>query len=253
MHGKPPRNRKDRNRNGQPARRKASRQNARREREPWLLVAAPELADLSARQLVAMCANRMQIESSFRDLKSHRYGQGFEDSLTRKGPRISVLLLIHALATFASWLAGLACEASGLDERLNPYCTTPRLYSIKLSTIRRRAGRTPAKSKASAKARLLKGDGRKKFLLRDRSSLFAALFAAHRPWATALGSGMARPCFPARGRHWQQWRLAPDVAWLPLNQAHKRVTLVGPKGKEAPVNRRQLPNARRRGERAWAL
>lgn len=130
VHGKPPRNRKDRNRDGQPARRKASRQNARREREPWLLVAAPELADLSARQLIVVYARRMQIESSFRDLKSHRYGQAFEDSLTRKGPRITILLLIHALATFASWLAGLACEQGGLDERLNPYPTSRRLYSI---------------------------------------------------------------------------------------------------------------------------
>jgi len=129
VHGKAPRHRKDRNRDGQPARRKASRQNARREREPWLLVAAPEL-DLSARQLVALYGKRMQIESSFRDLKSHRYGQGFEDSLTRKGPRIAILLLIHALAAFASWIAGLACEATGLDARLAPYRSNRRLYSI---------------------------------------------------------------------------------------------------------------------------
>lgn len=40
-----------------------------------------------AQQVVTLYARRMQIESSFRDLKLHRYGQGFEDSLTRKGPR----------------------------------------------------------------------------------------------------------------------------------------------------------------------
>lgn len=66
----------------------------------------------------------------FRDLKSHRYGQGFEDSLTRKGPRIEVLLLINALAAFASWLVGLACEATGLDQWLSPVRSHRRLYSV---------------------------------------------------------------------------------------------------------------------------
>jgi hypothetical protein len=38
-------------------------------RQHWL--------DLSARQLIVL-GQRMQIESSFRDLKSHRYGHGTE-------------------------------------------------------------------------------------------------------------------------------------------------------------------------------
>lgn len=84
------------------ARRKNSLQAAAREREPWLIVAAPALDALNARQLVALYARRMQIELSFRDLKSHRYGQGFEDSLTRSGKRLDVLLLVHALAMFAA-------------------------------------------------------------------------------------------------------------------------------------------------------
>lgn len=130
VHGKLPKGRKHRTRYGQPARNKHSRQNARREREPWVLVASPELNDLSARQLVALYARRMQIELSFRDLKSHRYGQGFEDSLTRKGPRIEVLLLINAMAAFASWLIGLACEAAGIDRWLSPFQSNRRLYSV---------------------------------------------------------------------------------------------------------------------------
>ena len=92
-------------------------------------MASPELK-LSARQLVALYARRMQIESSFRDLKSHRYGQAFEDSLTRKGPRIEVLLLLSALAAFATWLVGMACEASGIDQWLAPFRSKRRLYSV---------------------------------------------------------------------------------------------------------------------------
>lgn len=72
----------------------------------------------------------MQIELSFRDLKSHRYGQAFEDSLTRKGPRIEVLLLLSTLAAFATWLVGMACEASGIDQWLTPFRSQRRLYSV---------------------------------------------------------------------------------------------------------------------------
>jgi hypothetical protein len=93
-------------------------------------VASPDLMDLHARQLVNIYAKRMQIEMSFRDLKSHRYGQGFEDSLTRSGLRIEILLLVHALASFASWLAGLACDASGISHWLSPIKSKRRLYSI---------------------------------------------------------------------------------------------------------------------------
>ena len=120
--------RKHRNLNGEPARTTSSRKIAARYREPWLLVASPNLK-LSARQLVKLYARRMQIEQSFRDLKSHHYGSAFEDSLTRRGTRLDILLLVHALANFASWLAGLACEATGMDGWLSPTRTRRKLYS----------------------------------------------------------------------------------------------------------------------------
>jgi len=124
--GRKHRNRRDRT---QVARSSASRKAAAREREPWLIVASPQLAHLSARQLVTLYTRRMQIELSFRDLKSHRYGQGFEDSLTRSGPRIEILLLVNALAAFASWLAGMACEATGIAHWLSPARSIRKRYS----------------------------------------------------------------------------------------------------------------------------
>lgn len=131
VHAKPAQGRKHHNRRDrtQVARSSASRKAAAREREPWLIVASPELAHLGARQLVTLYARRMQIELSFRDLKSHRYGQGFEDSLTRSGPRIQILLLVNALAAFASWLAGMACEARGIAHWLSPVRSKRKLYS----------------------------------------------------------------------------------------------------------------------------
>ena len=129
LHAKTPKGRKHRNQHGAPARNSNSRKIAQREREPWLLMASPDLP-LSARQLVTLYARRMQIELSFRDLKSHRYGQAFEDSLTRKGARIEVLLLLSALSAFATWVVGLACEANGTDQWLNPFASKRRLYSV---------------------------------------------------------------------------------------------------------------------------
>lgn len=59
-----------------------------------------------------------------------RYGQAFEDSLTRKGASIEALLLLSALAAFATWLVGMACEANGTDRWLNPFASKRRLYSV---------------------------------------------------------------------------------------------------------------------------
>jgi hypothetical protein len=99
---------------GERARGGHSRKMAEREREPWLLAASISLSSRSAGEIVALYAKRMQIEQSFRDLKSHRYGAAFEDSLTRDPKRLEMLLLIHALATLAAWLEGLAVASAYL-------------------------------------------------------------------------------------------------------------------------------------------
>jgi hypothetical protein len=100
-----------------------------REREPWLIMASPELEAPNARQLVKLYARRMQIELAFRDLKSHRYGQALEDSLTRQGARLQVLLLVSTLASFVSWLAGLGCESIGIAHWLSPNRSARKVYS----------------------------------------------------------------------------------------------------------------------------
>jgi len=84
----------------------------KRAREPWLLVTSLPVHDRSASRVTAAYAQRMQIEEAFRDLKSHRYGVAFEDSLTRRCQRLAVLLLLHALASFAAWLMSLASATS---------------------------------------------------------------------------------------------------------------------------------------------
>lgn len=130
VYAKPPRGRKQLTCRGQPARNTYSRKIAKRESEPWLLAVTLKLHDLSARQVVTLYARRMQIELSFRDLKSHQYGMGFEDSQSRLGHRLDMLLLLNALSAFATWLVGLAAEAAGLDDWLTPFRSKRRLYSL---------------------------------------------------------------------------------------------------------------------------
>lgn len=109
----PPQGRKHRTARGTISGNKASREAARSMREPWLLAYSNSLQDWPAQLLVCSYRKRMQIELSFRDLKSERYGCAFRHSLTRKAPRIAVLLLLHALASFLAWLQGLTASLSG--------------------------------------------------------------------------------------------------------------------------------------------
>lgn len=109
-----PKGRTQRRRDGHRADGGHARKMARRGREPWLLAASPSLEHRRAHQIVALYSKRMQIEQAFRDLKSHRYGCAFEDTLTRTGARLEILLMIQMLVSLAAWLEGLAQGTAAL-------------------------------------------------------------------------------------------------------------------------------------------
>jgi hypothetical protein len=109
--------------NGNPRQRTADHQLRKAAREPWLL--ATSLSDC-ARVVVEAYAMRMQIEQTFRDLKSHRYGWSFEDMRCRTPARVDVLLLVAALAAVAMHMVGLAAFERRLD------------YGLQANTERRR-------------------------------------------------------------------------------------------------------------------
>lgn len=100
--------RKHRTVHGRICRTKVSRAAARSQREPWLLAYSETLHGVEPMQIVNLYKKRMQIELSFRDLKSERYGSAFRHSLTRKAPRLAVLLLLQAMASWIAWLQGIA-------------------------------------------------------------------------------------------------------------------------------------------------
>lgn len=90
-----------------------SRKAAQREREPWLLLCSLSLSDRSPKQLVRYYATRMQIEHSFRDMKSALFGLGLSHSRTRRPERWVILVLINSLALCLCWLIGLWADRQG--------------------------------------------------------------------------------------------------------------------------------------------
>ena len=95
---------------GKPRKGKPSRVHAEREKEPWLL--ATSLTAKTAREaqkVIKIYRTRMQIEESFRDLKT---GLNFNESNTRTREYLSVLLLIAMLAQYVLFLLGMAVTLS---------------------------------------------------------------------------------------------------------------------------------------------
>jgi hypothetical protein len=148
----PPKGRKHRRVTGSIARSKLSRQNARREKEPWLLASNLPQSHWTARQIVGVYRKRMQIEEGFRDVKSLRFGFAFDLHRTRCPRRIEILLLIAALACYALYLAGLQAQTTGRSRRFQSnsvrHKTVLSLWRIGLEYLRRSASDLPCSTLA---------------------------------------------------------------------------------------------------------
>jgi len=55
---------------------------------------------------------RIHLKETFRDVKSARYGLGFELSGTYKTKRLQILLMIVMLALFVLWILGLVAKTT---------------------------------------------------------------------------------------------------------------------------------------------
>lgn len=119
-------------------------------RAPWLLVTSLPHERGSARRIKQLYAQRMQIEETFRDVKSHRWGLGLRYCRCSHVERMQMLLLVAALATLMHWLAGLGARAMDWTRRFQ--ANTVRSRSV-LSTIflgRQLILRTPCALPSSA-------------------------------------------------------------------------------------------------------
>jgi Transposase DDE domain len=114
-----------------PAQSGHSRKQAKREKEPWLLVVSPSLQAYSAVRVVEYYRTRMQIEEGFRDTKSIRYGLDLADESRIQAERRANLLLIAALVTFALWLVGVSLKGSATERHIWVNTGTKRApYSV---------------------------------------------------------------------------------------------------------------------------
>lgn len=87
-------------------------------RAPWLLATSLPHDPSSARRIMGLYTQRMQIEETFRDLKCHRWGFGLRYARCNSAGRLEILLLLGALATLTAWLVGLAGRALQLNRHL---------------------------------------------------------------------------------------------------------------------------------------
>ncbi len=102
-------------------------------KEPWLLATNLPLKHFKPNQVVALYSKRMQIEETFRDLKSPQYGMGLRHSKSRSTNRLDILLLISLLATLILWWIGLYAKHAGWARSFQ--ANTIRTRAV-LSTVR---------------------------------------------------------------------------------------------------------------------
>ena len=102
-------------------------------KEPWALVTNLTMEAMSPQKLVNIYQKRMQIEETFRDLKSPAYGFGLRHSRTRYAARMNILLLIALLVQLAFWWVGLYGETQQLQRHFQ--ANTVKKRNV-LSTIR---------------------------------------------------------------------------------------------------------------------
>jgi len=98
-------------RKGQPRNGGIARVSRDAAREPLLLITS--LAEIAS-VVVDIYRTRMQIEQTFRDLKSHRYGWSTRLMRSARPQRIDLLFLIAAIAAISTHLLGLTIRGSRL-------------------------------------------------------------------------------------------------------------------------------------------
>ncbi len=91
------------------------RQEVQAAREPWVLATSVE--DLDAENVVATYTTRMQIEETFRDAKSSRFGWAMEAACTARPERVEIMILLSALASLLILMVGISAEGAGLHRK----------------------------------------------------------------------------------------------------------------------------------------
>jgi len=102
---------------GKRCKRKHSKENAHRERTPWLIVTSLTGGKAITKRVINLYKTRMQIEEGFRDIKNSRWGFSLDEAKVSTKFRYENLLLVGVLATFAVWLTGKVAELKNIHRQ----------------------------------------------------------------------------------------------------------------------------------------
>jgi hypothetical protein len=84
---------------------------------PWLLATSLPSHRKLAKQVVGICRQGMQIEEGFWDMKSTRFGFGFEQNNSIKPSRLAILVLLTTLASLIAKLLGMTLVIANKHRR----------------------------------------------------------------------------------------------------------------------------------------
>lgn len=106
-------------------------------KEPWLLATNLPDTEYKSTEIVNLYAKRMQIEESFRDLKSHQFGLCARYIRTKCVYRWGVKMLLAAIVQITYWVIGVIGHSQGMqrlyqantvkDKKVFSYFTLGRL------------------------------------------------------------------------------------------------------------------------------
>ncbi len=118
------------NSDGTAKRSKRSLQHSAAATDPWLLATNLPTHRTLSKQVVGIYRQRMQIEEGFRDMKSTRFGLGFEQNKSTTTSRLTILVLLTTLASISLILSGMALFISGKTQRFKANTETRQTLSF---------------------------------------------------------------------------------------------------------------------------
>lgn len=83
--------------------------------EPWILATNLPKEDCDATKIVKYYSKRMQIEQSFRDVKSHQFGLSARYIRTRCIYRLGVKMLLAAIVQLMFWIIGVIAHSQNFQ------------------------------------------------------------------------------------------------------------------------------------------
>lgn len=85
--------------------------------DSWIIVTSLSMVDKDPKKVISKYKRRMKIEHSFRSIKNDQWGLGLNETKTRDPARLSIMLLVAALAMLMLWIIGMVGEQKSLHYR----------------------------------------------------------------------------------------------------------------------------------------